>query len=117
MAASRLLLPMQAAMKLPGVAQGWRCATKIAPSLIPGAGNGRFSGEDIAAGSIVSVKPIQTMAALESLHSVAPDRTLSFSSTGECLLSSSQSAARELAQDLWGRFPHNGAIPLEIYQD
>ena len=83
MAASRLLLPMQAAMKLPCQAQGWRAATKIAPSLIDGAGNGRFASEDILAGTNVSVKPLQAMATLETLHSVAPDQTLSFSCTGE----------------------------------
>jgi hypothetical protein len=82
MAASRLLLPMQAAMKLPCRSQGWQHATRVAPSLIAGAGNGRFAGEDIVAGSVVSIKPIQAMATLDSLHSVAADMTLSFSSAG-----------------------------------
>ena len=83
MAAGRLLLPMEAAIRLPCQAQGWRVATQIAPSVIAGAGNGRFAREDISAGSIVAVKPVRAMAAVETLHSVGADRALTFCSAAE----------------------------------
>jgi hypothetical protein len=76
--ASRLLLPTQ--NTLLGVAnQGWRVATEIRPSLLPGAGNGRFAAEPIAAGALIMVKPMLSVASLESLRAVPPDTTLTFS--------------------------------------
>ena len=61
-----------------GAAQGWRVATKIAPSRIAGAGNGRFVTEDVIAGSVVAIKPIQAISRVEALHTVAMDTALSF---------------------------------------
>ena len=81
MARLQLLLPMEAAMKLPCQAQGWRVATKIAPSHIAGAGNGRFVTEDVIADNVVAIKPIQAISRVEALHTVAMDTALAFSST------------------------------------
>ena len=81
--ARQLLLPMEAAMKLPCRAQGWRVATQIAPSLIPGAGNGRFVSEDVTAGSVVAVKPIRPIGRIETLHDLSADTAVSFSSTAD----------------------------------
>jgi hypothetical protein len=83
MASGRLLLPMEAAMALPCAAQGWRAATAIAPSLLRGAGNGRFVLEDVRAGSIIAVKPLQAMSSVQTLRSIAADTALSFSSIGD----------------------------------
>lgn len=83
MASCRLLLPMEAAMRLPSAVQGWRAATAIAPSMVSGAGNGRFVLEDVSAGSVVNVKPLQAMGSVQSLGSVAADAALTFSSVGD----------------------------------
>jgi len=83
MMAGRLLLPSSNALKLTGRAQGWRIATAVRPSLIPGAGNGRFACEAVKAGDIVGVKHVLDMRNVSSLLTVAPDTVASFESQDE----------------------------------
>ena len=77
--ADRLLLPAQRS-RLGVAAQGWRIATTVGKSRIPGAGDGRFSDEAVRAGSVVSVKPIVPVGSLSSLRDVPSDSTLTFAS-------------------------------------
>lgn len=79
----QLLLPSQ--RTLLGVArQGWSVLTQIKPSTIPGAGNGRFMMENVAAQKCVCIKPTVRVSSLQSLSCVAPDECLLFETT-DCL--------------------------------
>ena len=75
--ADRLLLPAQRS-RLGVAAQGWRIATTVGKSPIPGAGDGRFSDEAVATGSVVSVKPIVPVGSLSSLRDVPPHSAVAF---------------------------------------
>ena len=109
MASRRLLLPMEAAIKLPSAVQGWRAATAIAPSIVSGAGNGRFVLEDVSAGSVVNVKPLQAMGSVRSLTNVAADVALTFSSIGDL------NRYVELGADEGGFTPRQSRETLEHY--
>lgn len=75
--------PMEAAMRLPSAAQGWRIATAVRQSLISAAGNGRFVSEAVRAGTVISVKPVVPMAQLSSLRTLSADQAVSFSTVPE----------------------------------
>ena len=62
--------------------QGWTIATQIKPSLIPGAGNGRFTSEPVAAKTIVAVKKTLAVGDIhDATDRIPPDVTLTFAST------------------------------------
>jgi len=63
--------------------QGWKIATKVRLSNIPGAGNGRFSVVDLPKDTVVMVKPIIPMAKVSSIYSVSNDEVVLFKSREE----------------------------------
>ena len=72
-----MLLPSQNSLR--GVAaQGWKIATRVGPSAIAGAGNGRFALEAAAQGTRLSSKPIISMSSIESLATIRADNVLAF---------------------------------------
>jgi len=76
--ARRLRLPTENALL--GVSgQGWRVDTVVRQSLIPGAGNGRFTAQSVQAKTPISVKPMVEMAKVTALSELPPDRVLTFS--------------------------------------
>lgn len=79
---ARLLLPPERS-RLGLAGQGWRVATAVRQSLIPGAGNGRFTEEAVAARTQMSVKPIVPVASLSSLAHVPADSVLTFASADD----------------------------------
>lgn len=68
--------PVNAMNNVPN--QGWQLATIVRQSKIPGAGNGRFAGQTLKAGSTVVQKPLMPMAQVESLKNLPNDTTITF---------------------------------------
>jgi len=80
--ARRLLLPSESAVQ--GVSgQGWTVNTVVKQSLIPGAGNGRFTAEPVKVHTPISMKPMIEMAKIDNLAGLPADRVVTFSSVAD----------------------------------
>ena len=80
--AATLLLPTQKSLQTVA-GQGWRIATRVGASQIPGAGNGRFAEEAAETGRCLSVKPLVKMAHVENLTRLPADRVIAFETTSD----------------------------------
>ena len=80
---SRLLSPVERALELSSSAQGWRIATTVRASGIPGAGNGRYVDEAVTAGTIISRKSLVPMADVREISALPTDQVITFSSAAE----------------------------------
>jgi len=81
-ASPKFLLPVENSIK--GVAgQGWEHVTHVGPSQLSGAGNGRYAGEAIKKGSELIIKVLRPMTTIDTLVSLPPDTTITFSSEND----------------------------------
>jgi len=76
---STFILCQDLSLKQPGTTQGWSIETRVQESKISGAGNGRFSLENVPGNKRVVIKKLIPMNDIEKLADLPRDSTITFS--------------------------------------
>jgi len=105
---SAIMLPTDNSIN--GVAnQGFPISTEVKPSSIEGAGNGRYSKQDVAPGEVVVQKVLVPMAEISSLLNVEKDVTITFACLADlekyiALMGTEGGFARDVVLKLYEHF-------------